>query len=113
MEKVTMYKALDGELFSTEAECIKHDNFIKAYNKISEIYSKYSKVDKKYDCVYTEMPDFIKDIADNFGFELHTSEIIVGVTYYGFEPRFSAPEKDSNIALEAWSKWYNNHILPW
>lgn len=110
MKQVIMYKAIDGRLFDTEEACVKHDNFCIAYDKIDEIYSKYSKTDKRYSCVYTQLPDFIKEVMQCFGLELKKSTITGIDTFYSLEPNTEIASKE---VLEAWNTWHTRHILPW
>lgn len=111
MEQVTMYKARNGKLFETEAECREYELYLDYSNTISEIYKKYADHDKNYDEIFEDEPEFVAEVAKAFDFEIKKTDLGAGFTLHGFVPK--ADCKDTELKQKAWENFDKAHILPW
>lgn len=111
MKQVVMYKARNGKLFDTEAECREYELYLDYSDTISEIYKKYADHDKNYDEIFEDEPEFVAEVAKAFDFEIRKTDLGLIFFNYSFVPKAGC--KDAELKQKAWENFDKTHILPW
>lgn len=97
-----LYESIDGKIFTSESECVKHDKMIENRNKISEALPKLSeKIREISDWIDENINEFDEDhpyeykINDNITFRIsdYSGELVValskGQSMYDAECKFT------------------------
>ena len=109
MEKVVMFKAIDGKLFETEEDCIYHEKYLNYRTTIYTIFDKYTPP-CKYPNILTDIPEFRQEVAEALGFRIEEL-IILNELHYYFVP--NEDDEDGKEKIQAWEDFDYAHILPW
>lgn len=110
MEKVIMFKAMDGKLFETEEDCIYHEKYLHYKDIIYGIFGKYASSSCKYPNILVDIPEFRQEVADVLGFRIEELTIL-NELHYHFVP--NEDDEDGKEKIQAWENFDYAHILPW